>query len=298
MPGPSLPRRLAYAAVLLAVALGLVEVALSAAWPLLDRRDPLPVPREALAGSVVCVGDSVTFGTGLRPEEAWPARLQGILDSGGGRVEVQNAGRPGRRAAELDIVTAGELGERGRFARSLVVLVLLGHNDVIDWGVAPIRPGDVAPTAETYTPRLLRIVRWGVASLTERLPDVKDDPGFATMYREKLAALAKHLPGDRVYVLTYPLPGPAGLDAPSAVREVVARTRAAQGPANERTRGIAAELGLPLLDLDREVSRPEVWSAAWYQDGIHLTATGSEAVARVVAARLLADGALDGSPGR
>src|SRR6185295_12205736 len=39
---------------------------------------------------VVCLGDSVTMGAGIEPQQAFPQTLQGLLDGAGRRVEVFN----------------------------------------------------------------------------------------------------------------------------------------------------------------------------------------------------------------
>ncbi|MBT6488032.1 MAG: hypothetical protein HOK71_25560 [Planctomycetaceae bacterium] len=46
---------------------------------------------------IVCIGDSTTFGFGVDWDEAWPHRLEGLLNasSSGSRIEVINAGVPG-----------------------------------------------------------------------------------------------------------------------------------------------------------------------------------------------------------
>ncbi len=46
---------------------------------------------------IVCIGDSTTFGFGVDWNDAWPCRLEELLNarSGGGRFEVINAGVPG-----------------------------------------------------------------------------------------------------------------------------------------------------------------------------------------------------------
>jgi len=58
-----------------------------------------PFAKERSPGTyrVICVGDSFTFGMGVRQEESWPAQLEARLSPPPGyhRIEVVNAGVPG-----------------------------------------------------------------------------------------------------------------------------------------------------------------------------------------------------------
>ncbi len=64
------------------------------------RMGPLPAKTPGRL-RIAAVGDSVTFGWGLPPEEAWVTLLQGELKSRGHDVEVLNAGTPGASVASL-----------------------------------------------------------------------------------------------------------------------------------------------------------------------------------------------------
>ncbi len=44
---------------------------------------------------ILCVGDSMTFGTGVQEDETWPVALQEVLEAEGKTVEVWNCGVPG-----------------------------------------------------------------------------------------------------------------------------------------------------------------------------------------------------------
>ena len=60
-----------------------------------NREFPLKKPAETYR--IVCIGDSTTFGFGVDWNEAWPHRLEELLNarSSGSRIEVINAGVPG-----------------------------------------------------------------------------------------------------------------------------------------------------------------------------------------------------------
>ena len=57
---------------------------------------PIPVDREAGELRILALGDSVTWGTGVRAEDAWPAQLKEQLRNHlGGTINVINAAVPG-----------------------------------------------------------------------------------------------------------------------------------------------------------------------------------------------------------
>lgn len=85
----------------------------------------LAVP--ALAGGrpvLVCFGDSITAGYGLRPEQAYPAALQRKLDRSGYRYQVNNQGTSGATSkdAVANLRTVTQLHPD-------VVVVEFGGND-------------------------------------------------------------------------------------------------------------------------------------------------------------------------
>jgi acyl-CoA thioesterase-1 len=121
-----------------------VVVAVSVAWLLAsgacgsgDRvREPAaPVEVTATPGAatpvparprIVALGDSLTAGLGLDPDEAYPAVLQQRIDQAGLRYEVVNAGVSGETSAgglrRLDWALDGDVR---------VVIVALGGNDAL-----------------------------------------------------------------------------------------------------------------------------------------------------------------------
>ena len=103
------------------------EVALPPPPPEAERRtdDPRPV--------LIAFGDSLTAGYGMETSEAWPSRLQEMLDAGGFRYRVVNAGVSGE-------TSAGGLRRLpwvlDRQPRAEVVVIALGGNDGLR-GVPP-----------------------------------------------------------------------------------------------------------------------------------------------------------------
>ena len=100
------------------------------------RRDPPPAspaetaPAAAAAAAstprIVILGDSLTAGLGLAPEEAYPALLQKRLDAVGLKYEVVNAGVSGDTSAgglrRVDWVLQGDVK---------ILVVALGGNDAL-----------------------------------------------------------------------------------------------------------------------------------------------------------------------
>ncbi|MFN2426583.1 MAG: GDSL-type esterase/lipase family protein, partial [Candidatus Binatia bacterium] len=92
------------------------------------------VEPQAAAGRprIVCLGDSLTEGYSLAPEQAWPDLLQGALRrEGWPRAEVVNAGVSGSTSASA--VSRLQWQLRGR---PDVLILALGANDGLR-GIAP-----------------------------------------------------------------------------------------------------------------------------------------------------------------
>ncbi len=84
------------------------------------------------ARTVLCVGDSYTFGLYYRPEEAYPGRLEQLLRAGdpaapgdGARWRVENSGIPAQNLAQV----AARLPEQLARLRPAAVVILAGFND-------------------------------------------------------------------------------------------------------------------------------------------------------------------------
>src|SRR3954452_19071987 len=61
--------------------------------------DPGPSPTSSSRPRIVALGDSLTAGLGLRPEQSYPALLQSRIDAAGLSYEVVNAGVSGDTSA-------------------------------------------------------------------------------------------------------------------------------------------------------------------------------------------------------
>lgn len=246
---------------------------------------------------VVAWGDSVTFGYGLPTGQAWPDQLQGALDRRGiYDAAVENHGSGGRSLSSLREAAPNAVAGVVRRGSIPEVVVLLGHNDVVRWKGRPVEPAAVdrsgARGQARWQPRLLRALRWGLALAQGVAPESQVDPRTRTLMVRGLAQLQDQVSaaGGRVWVATYPVPGrpPAGLDATR--QEWIETSRIGQMAGNALTRDVAEELGLPLIDLHRELAVPGVWSPDWWLDHIHPTVAGARAIADEVDRHLSAAG--------
>lgn len=112
---------------------------------------------------VLCLGDSHTYGWNVRPEDAWPARLEGLLSAGRPGTRVVNLGLPGKHSGHLLAELDGHLTEY----RPDLVIVLVGANNA--WSRKAARTGQAAVDSL----RLVRLVRvlWQRFSTSDGEPE-------------------------------------------------------------------------------------------------------------------------------
>jgi lysophospholipase L1-like esterase len=307
-----LHRRVIYSAVVLLLFLAVVEGVLASLPVVLSR----PLGPLAPGGQrvVLCIGDGVTYGSGLARGQAWPDQLaQQFAARGMDDTKVHSFGREGQAGFRLDPRANAELQQLPAAAQPLV-LAMLGHNDFVWWA-------DEAPDSQPYggvdnrgysaadygsgldgelqplargAPRLPRVLRWVAAAMRGQPPmvQVEDRPRerfVSTMTRTRDRARDR---GGELWLLTYlppGVPGP-GLSEPEA--QVVAATHQGQPQLNAVIREIAAEIGVPVLDLERLVPVPAAWDSHWHWDHLHLTRHGSEQIATAVREYLVVTDAL------
>ncbi len=141
---------------------------------------PTP-PSSAAAGRprVVALGDSLTAGLGLAPEQAWPALVQRRIDQAGLEVEVVNAGVSGDTTAggvrRLDWALDGNVE---------VLVLALGANDGLRGLPADQMHDNLAQMIRTAKARGIAVLLCGMEA----------PPNFGTQYtrdfRNVYAALA------------------------------------------------------------------------------------------------------------
>jgi len=249
---------------------------------------------------ILCIGDSNTYGFGVAAEEAYPARLEAILNArGGARWSVVNAGVPGRPSGEALM----DLESRAPALSPAVVVALVGWNDV--WRDAE---GPLGRFLDS-----LRLVRFGRLLLARLGPTVEraHEEG-----REGGLAWMRNREGRVVPVGLGRRPTPLAEDR---LREHlgsnlgrIARAARASGAipllltyglegeslagVNRAIRAFAASSGEAVLDLAEEAAALDRrgWTTFFYFQDLHPQPRGHEWMARLVANALVRLGALEG----
>jgi acyl-CoA thioesterase-1 len=132
---------------------------------------------------IVVLGDSITAGYGLDPEEAYPALLQKKIDAAGLPYTVTNAGVSGDTSAGGLRRVAWALGQQG----ADVLVVALGGNDGLR-GIQPEQTREnlagIIDKARTKNPQI-KVVVAGM-----QMPD-NMGAEFTTKFKELYPAIAK-----------------------------------------------------------------------------------------------------------
>jgi lysophospholipase L1-like esterase len=254
--------------------------------------------------TILCAGDSNTFGLHVEAHEAYPARLEALISARepGGPHRVVNAGVPGFPSRRVRAAVEEGLTHH----RPDVVLVLAGVNNL--WDGAP--PGAEAGRLRTWFEdlRLVRLVR--LAGEERALPDgysaftdrdgVRHEVALASAERAVAAPAAQRALSDDVAAMrAAALAAGARLVLVAyAEDERISGTR--YGLVNAWLREIAAEQDLPLVDTAATLTPllPEVGRhvAFPFRDDPHPGPVGYELVARCVHDRLVALGVLRAEP--
>jgi acyl-CoA thioesterase-1 len=158
---------------------------------------PAPIAPVAPRPRIVALGDSLTAGLGLSPEEAYPALLQRRLDREGLRYEVVNAGVSGDTSAgglrRVDWALEGDVK---------VLIVALGGNDAL-------RGLPVEQLRDNLAEIITRATRRGIAVI---LAGMEAPPnfgaGYTAAFRQAYRDLAKE---HGVVLVPFLLDGVAGL---------------------------------------------------------------------------------------
>jgi len=259
-------------------------------WIRLQRPDP----GERAGASIVCAGDSVTFGLNADTDQAYPmvlAGLPGFEDS-----PVHGVGVPGIDSQGLAVQLERELAGRPELGGGLL-LVLVGYNDCAQLpGMMVGGAGQVAPSSgprdlllrshsyQLLTQAVLRLrppgppPQPGVAP--GGVPDTAGDLGrCAGVLAHGLDELEGVAAGYdlSLMLVAYPVPAERSRGTPLATSRI-----------NRMMATEAAERGLPWLDIEPCVSAREATAAPGFfsADGIHMDAHGYAALAACVAAAL------------
>ncbi|MCI0587905.1 MAG: SGNH/GDSL hydrolase family protein [Planctomycetes bacterium] len=252
--------------------------------------------------TILCLGDSNTYGAYMKEEETYPARLRARLRVADPTVEVVNLGVPGRTSREVREEVASSLSRYTPVA----VLVLVGVNDT--WREAGPSGGAIGRLLSSS-----RLVRAARILLARKGPPrgISDPTGGGPAFRLEGRA------GADVLVESRAGPPPESSELDERLRaNLAAIARAAReagatpvfltyGPeeggfdsVNAVIREFAATSGEALVDvapLARELARRGWYTEFYYQD-FHPRAPGYEAIARLVFGELVRRGLFRGEP--
>ena len=284
MPEPiSLPRRVLYSAAILLVTLALLEGALSL-LPRIYQWSRQDVVAQQQVGSriLLCIGDSVTSGQGLDADASYPRQLAARLSARGQDLAVRTLARPGADSGALPRDVTPNLIRLSDGARP-IALVMLGHNDFLDWSGTGARAGFSSGSVEGHGDpreasgwRLVRLLRWFTTAWMEEVPAFKVDASRVSALQERFRRLQRAVLDQRgvLIVLTYAVPGtpPEGMSAQAAA--VLRQTIDGQRAVNRVLRSVATGLGAPIIDAEDLIPDAATWDARYFQDNIHLTAEG------------------------
>lgn len=281
------------------VLLVLLEVGLRIAASLVERE------RGGARGetTILCLGDSHTFGLHVPPSLSYPALLQRELDPSARAIGVVNYGVPGRNSAAL----LRQLPEYLQSVAPDLVLVLVGFND--SWNFDGANPSetadDLASAADEPSfleglriARLFRLARLNLAGRdTPRAPRVFEADG--RMMVEENGVVRPAAAGGKAFGV---IEG-AALRAQVSrnVEAIVQRIRAVGArpvlltyatenqpyfvDLNQNARDLATRLGCDLVELAipfRESIAREGYATLFFGDD-HPNARGNELFARLVA---------------
>lgn len=158
----------------------------------------------AKAKTLLVIGDSLSAGYGLTPEQAWPALLQRKLDDAGESVRVVNAGESGQTTAGGIASLRWRLGRADRDdAPPDFVILALGGNDVL----RGIDPAEVQKNLET----MIEMVRAKAPGARVILAGMRAPPSMGADYAERFAAVYPRVAKERdCTLLPFLLEGVAG----------------------------------------------------------------------------------------
>jgi HEAT repeat protein/lysophospholipase L1-like esterase len=227
------------------------------------------VEKRPSAWRVACLGDSVTLGWGIRPEQAWPQVLEELAEADGRDLDVMNVALGGW-ATRQELIAYRKIARRYRPDQVLVGVCL---NDVAEMQNNLARPPQVLAALH----RSSALVRWLVGAREREIGAVEelfrspDAPnvrrGYERMFAD-LRALRDEVRADgaRFGILVFPFRFQAAAGAPPPL----AQATIAEFCKRER---------IPLLDPLPAVAR--VGEDAFH-DYDHLSPAGARLVAEQV----------------
>lgn len=252
-----------------------------------------PLPRRPHDFRIACVGDSCTFGLGVRYEEAWGMRLERAVQEllPGWCVQAILAGLPGYSTYQSRVLYDREIAA---FAPQVTIVYCGAWNDYVPAvGIDDATRGARHASA-LFSLRLVQLIERATSPDPQRYREALARGEAPDGYRvalpdyvanlEALVARARAIDSTVLLVL-----------APFTERN--AQTRPIALRYREATRALATRLALPLIDAprifaERHAAAPEDWRSLqpgeWpcLSDPVHPTATGHRLIAQALLASL------------
>lgn len=259
------------------LAILLLEIGLRVAGWVFYRGHERATAPEACKGktTVLCLGDSNTFGLHLKAEEAYPAQLQALFNAERSQEPfcVVNLGVPALNSSHVRRRFGSYLSEY----QPKVVLVMAGVNNPLN---RVDRTGSIsrlrAILLHCYTYKLVNILLYNAGIIAQNTEATKQAAEF------DLAAIAEEAStrGVKLVLLAYP----PGFEPFTAI--------------NCAAKHVAAERSLPFVPCDavfQNLVGPLGYRALFLPDN-HPTATGCSIIARLVARELVKQGVAPAIP--
>lgn len=253
------------------------------------RDDPLVSPKPPMTVRVLCVGDSCTYGSGVRRSDSVPdlleKRLAAALSADAGLVDVVNAGVPGYTAHQA----VAWLDRDGWAMEPDVVVLTVGFNDRRSWGG---RTDEAHAAAESdrrsglsgllYASRFVQVFTQVLKAATgthsaDRSQAARTMPRVPTVRYVELLAHATLQARDAGAAIVFVL-WPVASNLKFAVdRKLTTHQQALVA--------FCAERDLPLVDPIKAL-RPFA-DEVYLFDDVHMTPKGNRIVARQIAAAVV-----------
>lgn len=247
-----------------------------------QRDDELREPRSERQLRVLCVGDSCTYGSGVRREESWPDQLERLLPRDR-FVEVINAGVPGYSAYQ----GVRYLERDGLALEPDIVIFTLGFNDRRSWGglsdaehAAFARAQDSFLARQLNRSRLVQVVRHLLKTAqgkrsVDRSQQVRTRPRVSlSEYRALLARAASRTAaaGARILYVLWPVSSNIASEQPALTSHQLALIE------------FCAETGNPLVNpIDRLRPHSRI---IYLDDDVHMTMAGNRIMAKSIRSAL------------
>ncbi len=280
-------RRLLYGLVPLAVLLLVVELGARVAGQAVMRTRQQPLPAIAkpenirrpvtmdpgAALSVLCVGDSWTFGMQMQPEQAYPGQLQVLLrDEHGLAAEVHNLGKPGSSSFRAARMVRSQLPV---LPADLIVLQVGANADFVgaedDAGAGGLLAWSLRSSLRHLASyrMLAQVVARGRVMNDDRLDNIEDESQGPMHFRRNYEALQRTLGVNigRIHDMALVSDTQLLMVTYGVSSKVYERCSDSTHVKNEWIRAIAAERGLPLVDMgqlyiDRDIPGSMTLNAA------------------------------------